>query len=139
MEYLTDAAYNIILRQMSNHRNTDLDRLSEVFGALSNPNRLNIFMRLISCCGPGVSWTEDSSSSACVGELGQDMGLAPSTVSHHVRELRRAGLIQMQRNGQKVECWIDGETLGDLAQFFTRCCGAGSLEQILEDRTSRGT
>ena len=121
---MIDGAISDTIRVMSNSRSIELTRLSEVFGALSNPNRLSIFLRLLSCCGPGVSWTEDSSSSACVGDLGQDMGLAPSTVSHHVRELRRAGLIRMRRKGQRVECWIDVETLDNLAGFFTQWRGA---------------
>ncbi|MBW1692646.1 MAG: helix-turn-helix transcriptional regulator [Deltaproteobacteria bacterium] len=28
---------------------------------------------------------------ACVGELGQDFGIVPSTISHHIKELRRLG------------------------------------------------
>ena len=91
-----------------------------MFKALSNPKRLSIFLRLISCCSPGTVCSADEDMRACVGELGQDIGIAPSTVSHHIKELRRAGLIQMKRRGRKVECWIDPGTLRDLAEFFSR-------------------
>ena len=103
---------------MSNNRTIDLARYSGVFGALSNPNRLSIFLRLLSCCGPDGSCATEESASACVGDLGQDMGIAPSTVSHHVKELYRSGLIRVERRGQKVECWVDPGTLRDLAEFF---------------------
>jgi ArsR family transcriptional regulator len=53
-----------------------------------------------------------------VGALGGDLDIAPSTVSHHVKELQQAGLIRMERRGQRVECWVDPETLGGLAAFF---------------------
>lgn len=56
--------------------------------------------------------------SACVGELGKTLEVAPSTVSHHIKELHQAGLIRMKRHGQKVACWIDPETLNILAGFF---------------------
>jgi ArsR family transcriptional regulator len=54
-----------------------------------------------------------------VGELAQDLEIVPSTVSHHIKELYRAGLIRMQRKGQNVECWIDPEVLKDLKRFFS--------------------
>ena len=38
---------------MSNNRELNIDKFAEMFKALSNPNRLKIFMRLISCCQPG--------------------------------------------------------------------------------------
>lgn len=54
----------------------------------------------------------------CVGELGKDLGIAPSTVSHHIKELYRAGLIKMERRGQNVECSVNPEMLSALALFF---------------------
>jgi ArsR family transcriptional regulator len=54
----------------------------------------------------------------CVGAVGKNLGLAPSTISHHIKELHRAGLIKMKRRGQTVECWVDPETLDSLATFF---------------------
>ena len=55
---------------------------------------------------------------SCVSDLGTDLGIAPSTVSHHLKELRRAGLIRMQRSRQNVECWVDPGSLDELADFF---------------------
>jgi ArsR family transcriptional regulator len=93
-----------------------------MFKALSNPNRLRIFMRLISCCQPGtiaqISESPDAASCACVGDLGRDLGIVASTISHHIKELRQAGLIRMERRGQKIECWIDPTTLKALQAFF---------------------
>jgi ArsR family transcriptional regulator len=54
----------------------------------------------------------------CVGEIGRDLSVSPSTVSHHLKELRDAGLIRAQRRGQKIECWVDPDVLNELAQFF---------------------
>jgi ArsR family transcriptional regulator len=46
------------------------------------------------------------------------MGIVPSTISHHLKELRQAGLIKMERRGQKIECWIDPETVTAMKAFF---------------------
>lgn len=91
-----------------------------MLSALSNPHRLELFVRLASCCAPGTACDLTDEPSACVGELGDGLGIAPSTVSHHLKELRTAGIIRMERCGQRVECWIDTEVVKDLAQFFTQ-------------------
>ena len=101
---------------MSKSETLDPDGYADLFRALANPHRLTIFLNLASCCRPGEACGPEARS--CVGELGGDSGLAPSTVSHHLKELRRAGLIHMQRSGQNVECWVAPETLEALSAFF---------------------
>ena len=104
-----------------------------MFKALANPNRLRIFSRLASCCTPGTVCGAEEDMRACVGDLGQDMSIAPSTVSHHIKELRRAGLIRMKRRGKRVECWIDPGILSDLAEFFSR----PAADQVIPGKESR--
>jgi ArsR family transcriptional regulator, arsenate/arsenite/antimonite-responsive transcriptional repressor len=107
---------------MSKHRN--IEQYAEIFKALSNPNRLRIFLRLISCCSPGTVWSisdtlnSGSEVCSCVGELGQNLSIVPSTLSHHIKELRQAGLIKMKRNGQKIEYFVDPEAIAALKDFF---------------------
>jgi ArsR family transcriptional regulator len=101
---------------MSNSGSIDLERYAGLFKALSNPHRLRLFLRLASCCRPGTTCAADMRS--CVSDLGSDLGIAPSTVSHHLKELRRAGLICMQRSRRNVECWVDPGSLDELADFF---------------------
>ena len=108
---------------MSNNQDFSVETFSEMFKALSNPNRLRIFLSLASCCKPGtiteIQNGEEVKGCACVGELGQDLGIGLPTISHHIKELRRAGLIRIERRGQKTECWIDPETLSALKKFFS--------------------
>ena len=111
---------------MSNYRDTqnnDADRLAEAFKALSNPNRLKIFLQLMNCCEPGTvcstdDVTTDFETKCCVGDLGDGLDIAASTLSHHIKELNRAGLIQMERRGQHVDCWVDPNTVKELNHFF---------------------
>jgi ArsR family transcriptional regulator len=50
--------------------------------------------------------------------LAKDLDLAASTVSYHLKELRQAGLMQVERRGKTVECWIDEDAVRLLAAFF---------------------
>lgn len=93
-------------------------KLTDIFKALSNPHRLEIFIRLACCAEEYVDPNPDGQICECVGKLGESLGIAPSTVSHHLKELVRAGLIKMNRRGQSVECRIDPETVKLLAAFF---------------------
>lgn len=101
-------------------KDIDIGRYSGIFKALSNPHRLKIFLRLVACCAPGTIWTVEEQESASVGDLAKDLDIVPSTVSHHIKELRHAGLIKMRRAGQKIECWVDPEVIKELEVFFGR-------------------
>lgn len=61
--------------------------LAQCFKALSEPARVAIVNRLASC------------GEACVCELVEVLELAQPTVSHHLRVLREAGLIEHERRG----------------------------------------
>jgi len=104
---------------MSNITDDNLERLATIFKALSHPSRLRIFLRLRACCPPGrLCQIGQEEANCCVGEVSQDLGIGPSTVSHHLKELRQAGLIRMQRKGQKAECTVNQELLAEVAKFF---------------------
>jgi ArsR family transcriptional regulator len=107
---------------MSNYRDDQIVQFANIFKALSNPNRLRMFLHLVTCCVPGTVSTFDAKSetSACVGDLGRELDIVPSTVSHHIKELHRAGLIRMERRGQKIECWVDPVIIRGLASFFEK-------------------
>jgi ArsR family transcriptional regulator len=103
---------------MSNNGN-DIERRARLFKALSNPHRLALFQRLMSCCAPGTVCSAEAAARYSVGTLGQGLGIAPSTLSHHLKELSQAGLVQTRRCGKQVECWVEPDVLNELAVFFT--------------------
>ena len=103
---------------MSNNKNNKIEAYAEIFKALSNPNRLRIFLRLASCCKPGTVGFIDENSTAFIGELGEEVNVVKSTVSHHIKELKRVGLIRTERQGQKIACWVDPQVVEGLQEFF---------------------
>ena len=127
---LTRMATCFIFRNMSNSRDEQIENYAEMFKALSNPNRLKIFLRLAALCMPGCCMPEvpvdiskemQSEGCACVGDLGKDLDIVASTISHHIKELREAGLINVSRRGQHMNCWVDPGVVRNLMEFFEDC------------------
>src|SRR5512134_987531 len=106
---------------MSNNSNDDVDRLTAAFAALSNPQRLRMFVKLASSgCAPESRKEKPGLTTGfcCATEVGDGLDLAASTVSHHLKELRQAGLVHVERRGRRIDCWASQETLERLASFF---------------------
>ena len=89
-----------------------------MFRALSNPNRLRLFMNLLdeSKLDLAKGRIHDCFLVKLLGGLG-DIG-AP-TVSHHVKELADAGLIHTQREGKQLICSVDPDGLAVLQSALT--------------------
>jgi ArsR family transcriptional regulator, arsenate/arsenite/antimonite-responsive transcriptional repressor len=104
---------------MSNIGDDEVERLAAAFAALSNPQRLRMFIRLAStCCAPeGAS--QGAAGRCCASEVGAGLELAASTASHHLKELRQAGLMHVERHGRRIDCWASEETLQRLASFLS--------------------
>lgn len=102
----------------SNYRNDEIYIYSEMFKALSNPHRLLLFLRLLECCEKPKVCDPKRGYCACIGELGEDLGIALSTLSHHINELRKAGLIRMERDGKRILCSIERDVVMKIGELF---------------------
>jgi DNA-binding transcriptional ArsR family regulator len=91
------------------------DDLARVFRALGDPSRLAIYelVRSGSPAGPHTAGELRNSVSAIASQF--DLSL--STVSHHLKELRNAGLIRCERRGQHIFCSADPGVLAEIGQF----------------------
>lgn len=93
--------------------------LPKIFKALSDENRLAIFQLIRDGCSPDRPLTEAQVGSY-VSEIAQHFDLALSTVSHHLKELRNAGLINCRKEGQWVYCTPNYEVLQELEAFLQK-------------------
>jgi len=75
-----------------------------------------------SCCVGGVCCTSENLA-LCIDKLAEELGLAKSTVSHHLKELREAGLIAVERSGKFNDFRIEGGALSALAVFIEQMLG----------------
>jgi len=103
------------------NESADLENYARMFKALSNPHRLRILLELLHCdISGGCFKTSSEEVKNCQLAYAESLGLAPSTVSHHFKELRQAGLIQMRREGKDVMVWVDMEALTHIQTLFQR-------------------
>jgi len=91
--------------------------LARVFKALGDENRLAIFQLLRERCAGGCEVSEDGADRT-VSELAKDFDLALSTVSHHLKELRNAGLVICEKRGKQVHCRVNDLLLQELEGFM---------------------
>jgi ArsR family transcriptional regulator, arsenate/arsenite/antimonite-responsive transcriptional repressor len=82
------------------------DDLAAVFKALSDPTRVAIVSRLA------------SGEQCCVCDLTDAFELSQPTVSHHLRILRDAGLVEAERRGTFAYYWLVPEAIERLAGVF---------------------
>lgn len=87
--------------------------LAKVFKALGDPVRLRLLSMIASRAGGEV----------CVCDLTPAFDLAQPTISHHLKLLRQAGLIEGERRGTWVYYWLVTETTDRLASILTRPAG----------------
>ena len=100
------------------------EKLIKTFSALSNDQRLAIFQKICEkthCCFYDSKDAEFSVDicSCNVGEITSTFELAPATVSHHLKELKNAGLINMQRKGKFIYLTPLQQPLEELNLFFS--------------------
>lgn len=106
------------------------EAVSRAFRALGHPHRFTIvralLTRAIACC-PGDS-AEDcrlDARSCNVGHLAALVEIHPSTLSHHLKELDDAGVIERTRAGRFIYCRVNEPLLDQLAAILRPGSGAG--------------
>lgn len=73
----------------------DASAVAIVLKALGDPVRLRLYSRIAAA----------SPEAVCVCDI-DDVGVSQPTVSHHLRKLREAGLIDCERRGTWVHYWL---------------------------------
>lgn len=92
------------------------ERLAEKFRALADPTRLRIFRSLMECCGPMGQSSGPTASEICCQVSGASK--INSTISHHLKELRQAGLIEVKRQGRCMICCPKPDGVRDMLSFL---------------------
>lgn len=110
---------------------TDLEAI-ELMAALGSPTRMRLLRLLqdkaLRCCDPAGC---DLSERCCtVSELADGLGVSIANASHHLKELRRAGLITMERRGRHVYAAIDRKAVLALADLIRSIAPVSSVAEV---------
>ncbi len=58
-----------------------------------------------------------------VGEIGAELGIPPSTLSHHLDKLKYEGLVSVRRESTFLRCTANTNALQEIVGFlFAECC-----------------
>ena len=96
---------------------------ADQFAALGSEARLRILRLLLAAHPVGM----------VVGELQQELGMAASTLSHHLERLKHEGLVDSKREGTFLRYSAHAEALRDLLAFlWSECCSRGGLLDPLD-------
>ena len=88
---------------------------ADCFAALGHPTRLAIYRALVRAGDDG----------APVGALQDALGVPASTLTHHIKTLAGAGLVEQQRDGRVLTTRADYGQMRNLISFLTEDCCLG--------------
>lgn len=90
----------------------DVKRLARIFRALGNENRLQLFLNLLE--ESQLDLAKGRVHDCFLTKLLRGLEVGAPTVSHHVKELADAGLIDTQREGKQLICSVNPEVIAEL-------------------------
>ena len=89
--------------------------------ALAQDSRLAVFRALVQAGPAGLA----------AGKISELTGIAPSSLSFHLKELSHAGLASSQQAGRFVIYSAEFGTMNDLLAFLTEnCCGGNPCSPV---------
>ena len=86
---------------------------ADMMAALGTETRLRIVRLLLSAHPHGL----------VVGEIGSELGIPPSTLSHHLDKLKNEDLVKVRRESTFLRYTANTQALQDILAFlFAECC-----------------
>jgi ArsR family transcriptional regulator, arsenate/arsenite/antimonite-responsive transcriptional repressor len=99
-----------------------ITRYADMFSAMGTESRLRIMQLLLSAHPDGL----------VVGEIGNELEIPGSTLSHHLDKLKNEDLVKVRREGTFLWYSANTEVLQELLGFlYAECC---TRNQAIEPR-----
>ncbi len=94
----------------------EVARFADMLSALGTEPRLRIVRLLLTAHPDGL----------VAGDIGAELAIAGSTLSHHLEKLRHEGLVTVRREGTFLRYAANAATLQSLLAFlYAECCTRG--------------
>jgi ArsR family transcriptional regulator len=90
-------------------------------GALAQETRLGIFRLLVETGPDGVA----------AGSIGETLKVPGATLSFHLKELARAGLVSSRQEKQFIYYAVDFDRMAELMTYLTQNCCQGMPKECL--------
>ncbi len=91
----------------------EIIRFADMFSAMGTGPRLRIMRLLLAAHPEGM----------VVGDIGGELDIAASTLSHHLEKLKHEGLVKVRREGTWLWYSADADGLQELLGFlYAECC-----------------
>ena len=91
----------------------DVSRFADMLAAMGTEPRLRIMRLLLSAHPHGL----------VVGEIGTELGMTGSTLSHHLEKLKQVGLVKVRRESTFLWYSADTDALREVLNFlYEECC-----------------
>jgi DNA-binding transcriptional ArsR family regulator len=94
----------------------------DALGALAHETRLGVFRMLVKAGDDGM----------IAGVIAAHCGVPPSTMSHHLATLERAGLVQSTRESRLIRYRADFANMRRLMTFLMQDCCQGMPEMCAD-------
>ena len=95
------------------HDPQQVTRCADMLSAMGTEPRLRIVQLLLSAHPHGM----------VVGEIGSELEIPSSTLSHHLDKLKNENLVQVRREGTFLWYTANTDVLREMLQFlFSECC-----------------
>lgn len=105
----------------------ELEEAAAQLEALGNPTRLKVYRALVRAGDDGLP----------VGRLQARIGIAASTLSHHLHKLITVGLVSQERQATTLICRANYPVMRGLLGFLAEeCCVEGCPPQDLPDEAA---
>jgi DNA-binding transcriptional ArsR family regulator len=101
----------------------NIDDTAARLEALGNPTRLRVFRRLVRAGQAGLP----------VGRLQEELGVAASTLTHHLQKLMLVGLIWQERRSTVLICRANFDMMRGLVDILVAECCADQCAPSGED------
>ena len=89
--------------------------------ALAQESRLAVFRLLVQAGPAGLS----------AGRIAETLAIPPSSLSFHLKELNRTGLVESRQESRFIIYSAHFDTMNGIVAYLTEnCCGGGSSEPV---------
>lgn len=105
--------------KMHNDQIAEMSEAAAAFAALGSEQRLHVLRTLVRAGPEGLP----------IGELGRRTGVTGSTLTHHMKILAAAGVVEQVKQGRQIICiGVAFERMQELSAFLLKECCADSAD-----------